>query len=70
MVLLQIDSLDVETGLLDLERPNIDVHQIHQLSPDTLRAYNAYVEAGGWSSLEMPRHYVERAQIANIGMTD
>jgi integrase len=26
-------------------------------------------EAGGWSSLEMPRRYVERSRIANIGMT-
>ena len=27
-------------------------------------------EAGGWSSLEMPRRYIERAKIANIGMTE
>jgi len=27
-------------------------------------------EAGGWSSLEMPRRYVERSRIANVGMTD
>jgi len=27
-------------------------------------------EAGGWSSLEMPRRYIERATIANIGMTE
>jgi integrase len=26
-------------------------------------------EAGGWSSLEMPRRYVERSRIANVGMT-
>ncbi len=26
-------------------------------------------EAGGWSSLEMPRRYVERSRIANLGMT-
>ncbi len=25
-------------------------------------------EAGGWSSLAMPRRYVEEAQIANDGM--
>lgn len=27
-------------------------------------------EAGGWSSLDMPRRYVEKSKIANIGMTD
>lgn len=26
-------------------------------------------EAGGWSSLEMPRRYIEKSKIANIGMT-
>lgn len=26
-------------------------------------------EAGGWSSLEMPRRYVERSRIANLGMS-
>lgn len=26
-------------------------------------------EAGGWSSLDMPRRYVERSRIANVGMT-
>jgi integrase len=25
-------------------------------------------EAGGWASLGMPRHYVARAAIANVGM--
>lgn len=27
-------------------------------------------EAGGWSSLDMPRRYIERAKIANLGMTE
>lgn len=27
-------------------------------------------EAGGWSSLEMPRRYIERTKIANSGMTE
>ncbi|MCB0106412.1 MAG: site-specific integrase [Caldilineaceae bacterium] len=137
---LQARDFDIDTGVFYFERPKVDGEQIHQLSPDTLRAYNAYVEAGdcptggallrgslksgelthagiteraiqarvrflgeqiglfglsphdcrhywatywadkvdvlrlqeagGWSSLEMPRRYVERAQIANVGMTD
>lgn len=140
VVLLQAENFDVSAGTFSFERPKVDSEQVHQLSTDTARALEAYIqtgdapaqgpllrgslksgalthagisdraiqarvrllgeqiglfelsphdcrhywatywakkvdvlrlqEAGGWSSLDMPRRYVERAQIANIGMTD
>lgn len=139
IALLQAGAFNVESGLFCFQRPNIDGEQIHQLTNDTRRALQAYIqagdcpkdgallrgslksgelthagisaraiqarvrflgeqiglfglsphdcrhywatywsdkvdvlrlqEAGGWSSLEMPRRYVERSQIANVGMT-
>jgi hypothetical protein len=33
------------------------------------RGRAALQEAGGWSSLAMPRRYVEESEIANEGMT-
>jgi len=135
---LKVENFDLETGLFTFERPKVDGEQTHRLTPNTLNAYAAWVEAGdcpsegpllreslknstlthagvsdraiearvkllgervgltglsphdcrhywathwarkvdvlrlqeagGWSSLAMPRRYVERAKIANEGM--
>ncbi|MBX3016143.1 MAG: tyrosine-type recombinase/integrase [Caldilineaceae bacterium] len=140
VVLLRAENFDLAMGVFYFDRPKVDAEQIHQLTQDTRRALQVYVqagdaptqgpllrgsrksgalthagisaraiqarvsflgeqiglfdlsphdcrhywatywakkvdllrlqEAGGWSSLEMPRRYVERSQIANTGMTN
>lgn len=139
VALIQVDHINLKTGLLEFYRPKVDKEQTHRLTRDTLRAASAYYqagdapplgrllrssrrdgslgeagiteraitkrvrvlgreigieplsahdlrhywathaaragtdpfalqEAGGWSSLAMPRRYVEDARIANDGV--
>ena len=43
---LVVEELDLQTGLLRFYRPKVGKEQVHRLSPDTLKAAQAYAQAG------------------------
>lgn len=43
---LVVEELDLQAGLLRFYRPKVGKQQVHRLSPDTLKAAQAYAQAG------------------------